>query len=103
MKNPYLNMLVAFIGDSQNILPKRNFARLLLMMFLMYSLVIQTLYQALFYQLLNSKRQYGEVRSVDKMIEKEYSFYVYMGNVDLFQGTEAMKKRLKSFQNFSTV
>jgi Ligated ion channel L-glutamate- and glycine-binding site len=92
--NPYLKIFEAFIGVSQNKLPRRNFARFLLMIFLIYSLIIRTIYQASFYEILRSNKGYGEVQTIDEMIEKDFKFYVYMGNADLLQGTEAIKLRL---------
>jgi hypothetical protein len=93
VNNPYLNIFIAFIGGSQNILPQRNFARFLLMMFLMYSLVIRTLYQASFYEILKSNKKYGEVQTIDEMIEKDFRFYVYFDSVDLLHGKEEVRKR----------
>jgi hypothetical protein len=52
VKNPTLNLFIGFIGGSQTILPGKNFARFLLMIFLMYSLVIRTLYQGSYFKLL---------------------------------------------------
>jgi hypothetical protein len=45
VKSPAFNVLVAFFGQSQNILPGRNFSRFLLMLFILFCLVIRTAYQ----------------------------------------------------------
>jgi hypothetical protein len=93
VKHPYLNLFEVFLGVSQKKLPGRNFARFLLMMFLMYSLVIRTVYQASFYQLLKSNKQHMEVQTVDEIIEKEFKFYVYLGNEDVYHSSAALKSR----------
>lgn len=93
VKNPVLNLFNAFIGGSQKVLPKRNFARFLLMMFLMYSLVVRTLYQGLFFHLLQSNKKHGKVQSIDEMVKKDFKFYVYSVEADLFQGIEAIQSR----------
>jgi Bacterial extracellular solute-binding proteins, family 3 len=95
VRNPYLNMFIAFIGGSQNKLPGRNFARFLLMMFLMYSLIIRTIYQASFYQLLKSNKRHREVQSVDEMIEKDFKIYSFSSYLELFETTEGLKKRFE--------
>lgn len=53
-RNPFLNLFIALIGGSQKKLPGNNFARFLLMMFLIFTLVTRTLYQGSFYQLIRS-------------------------------------------------
>lgn len=92
---PYLNMFVAFIGGTQRILPTNNFARFLLMVFLMYSMVVRTLYQATFYRLMQSNKQHIEVTSIDEMIAEDFKFYLLPWHADVFQGTESMRDRLK--------
>lgn len=39
--NPYLNLVVVIFGGSQHLLPKRNFSRFLLMVFILFCLVIR--------------------------------------------------------------
>lgn len=43
--NPAFNILCAFFGQSQNILPRRNFARFMLMMLIILCFIVRTLYQ----------------------------------------------------------
>lgn len=91
--NSYINMFIGFIGGSQHILPGRNFARFLLVMFLKYSLVMRTVYQGRFYQLLKSNVRIEEIQSIDEMIEKDFKFYLYTAYADNFMGTEAIRER----------
>lgn len=90
VKDPYLNIIVGSVGGSQKVLPKRNFARFILMMFLIYSLVMRTLYQASFFHLLQSNKHQKELQSINQIIEEDYTIYTFLGIADLFQGTEAM-------------
>lgn len=91
--NPYFNMFIGFIGGSQSALPKRNFARFLLAVFLMYSLIIRTIYQGSFYKTMRSHKRIKEVQSIDEMIEKDFRFYTYKGDATAFQGTEAIASK----------
>lgn len=93
VKNPYLNMFVGFIGGAQNILPTGNCARIILMAFLMYSMVIRTIYQGSFFDLMQSKRHHKEVQSIDEMVRMDYKIYLHPGIADFFQGTEILRKR----------
>lgn len=93
VKSPYLNIFVGFIGGAQNILPTGNFARIILMAFLMYSMVIRTIYQGSFFDLMQSKRHHKVVQSIDEMIRKDFKIYLSPGMADFFQGTEILRKR----------
>jgi hypothetical protein len=81
-----LKLFAVFFGVSLRRLPSRNFARYLLMMFIIYSLIIRTLYQGSFYELLKSKKRHEEIQSIDEIIQKEMRVFVLLQNVDLFQG-----------------
>lgn len=98
VKNPYLNMFNGLLGGTQKIVPKRNFARFILMMFLIYALVIRSLYQGSFYMLIKSNMRHDVVQTINEMIEKDFKFYTYVGNFDVFSGTEYIKSRLSLFQ-----
>lgn len=95
VEDPYMNMFIAFVGATQKITPNKNFARFLLAMFLMYSLVIRSLYQGSYVELMQSNKRHQEVKSVDEMVQMDFKFHVTPGNIDMFSGVEAVKKRLK--------
>lgn len=81
-KNPHLNMFIGFYGGSQSILPNTNFARFLLMTFLMYSLVMRTVYQGSYFKLLTSNKRHEEVQSIQEMVDKDFKFLFYTGDAD---------------------
>ena len=93
VQQPNLNLLIPFVGGMQKILPRRNFARFLLMNFLLYSLVMRTLYQASFYQLLQSNEGHKPVESLDEIIKNDFKIYVTTVNSDMLEGTDAIKER----------
>lgn len=101
VENPCLNMFIGFIGGTQRSLPGRNFARFLLVCFLMYSLVIRTLYQGSFYQMLQSNDRKGEVQTIDEMIQNDFSFYALMLNLDVIQGIQSIAKRFSRINHFT--
>lgn len=91
--NPYMNLVNGFLGGAQNILPKTNFARYLLMMLLIYSLVIRTLYQASFFKLLKSNAHFKAVQTIDDIIERDYQIFVNVETSDVLSETTVLKKR----------
>lgn len=97
VRKPYMNILVAIFGGSQNILPHRNFARSLLMMFLMFCMVMRTLYTGSLFRFLQSKVYNKEAQSIDDMIERDYKFYTVPSILDLLQGQSRISKRSKMF------
>jgi hypothetical protein len=96
VKTPLLNLFVAFIGGNQKKLPRRNFARFLLMMFLIYSLIIRTVYQGSYFELMKSNRGHKKVQSIKEMIDKNFKFYTFKGNEDIYHPTLEIAKRLIS-------
>jgi hypothetical protein len=88
-----LKLLSVFLGVSLRRLPGRNFARYLLMMFIIYSLIIRTLYQGSYYQLLKTQTRHGEIQSIDELMSRDLEIYVVLQNVDLFLGNQVLRDR----------
>ncbi|CRK87648.1 CLUMA_CG001444, isoform A [Clunio marinus] len=76
IKTPYLNLIIHFVGSSHHVLPSTNFARSLLMMFMLFCLIQRSIYQGSLYLFLQSDGRKPEVTSVDEMIEKDFVFYI---------------------------
>lgn len=83
IKTPIMNMLVAICGETQTKLPKRNFSRFLLMMFLLFCLVKRNVYQGALYIFLQSDGRHKEVQSIDEMIEQGFEFYMFESYTDI--------------------
>lgn len=94
VQDPYLNVLVGLFGGSQTVLPQQNFARFLLMMFLLFCLVIRSVYQGSLYRFLQTKIYHKEAQSIDDMIERDYKFYVVPSILDLIEGQPRIYERL---------
>lgn len=79
---PIMHMLVVIFGGSSQKLPRRNFARYLLMMFLLFCLVQRSIYQGLLYIYMKSDGRHREVQSIDEMVERGFQFYMFDSYVD---------------------
>lgn len=77
MQNEFLNLLIGFIGLSQTNLPERNFPRFLLMMFLLFCLVIRSLYLGSLFNMLKSEIFSTEFSTINEFYEAGFDFYVY--------------------------
>ena len=89
---PYFNMLIALAGGSQTVLPSRNFARFLLMIFLLFCLVIRTLYQGALFQFLQIDDREKEAQTIDELMDKGFDFYMYPSFQDLSQHLKFFKR-----------
>jgi ABC-type amino acid transport substrate-binding protein len=85
VNGPVMNMLIAVLGSQQTVLPKRNFARFILMLFIILCLVLRSIYQGSLYQFLQSDGRHKEVQSIQELVEKKYSVLVHETNIDILQ------------------
>lgn len=74
--NPYLNMIHIFVGGSLPVLPKRNFARTLLMIFMLFCLVQRSIYQSSLYLFLQSDGTKPPMTTIDEMMQRNFVFYI---------------------------
>jgi len=73
VSTPTLNIFIAFYGLGQIVMPGRNFARFLLMMFILWSLIIRTAYQGVMFELLTGDGRKPEVKSMEEMIDRNFT------------------------------
>lgn len=74
VRTPGQNMSRAFFGISQTILPGRNFARYLLMMFILFCLIIRTAYQSKMFEFLQKEIRKPEFKLIQELIKNNFSF-----------------------------
>lgn len=75
IRTPTLNLMSIFLNGAQHRLPGRNFARFLLMMFIIWSLIIRTCYQSELFKYLQTDSRKPRIKSFDEMIEKNFTWY----------------------------
>lgn len=93
-KSPYLNILNVFVGGSLHLLPQKNFARYLLMMFVLFSIVKRTLYQGALFQFLQADDRNKEVQSIDELVEKKFEVYMMPSSIEHTQNMKFRDKRV---------
>ena len=77
VRGPFFNMLIAFFGGFQLRLPRRNFARYLLMNFLLFCLVIRCLYQGKLFIILKAELLEKKVETIQDVVDRNMIFYTY--------------------------
>lgn len=88
VKNPILNMLIAFVGTTQHFLPRGTFSRFLLGKFLIFCLVMRGLYQGKLFHIMRSDLYEQNANTIDELIEKNFNFYTY----------ESLSRRVQGFK-----
>ena len=103
IKNPTVNMLIAIFGGAQTKVPGRNFARFILMLFLLFCLVLRNVYQGTLFIFQQSDGRQKEVQSLKEMVEKNFTYFMYDSYSELTQNLpDVFKKWVASFE-FSKV
>lgn len=72
-KSPYLNLLLILITGRAINEPRGNFARFVLMLWIMACFVLQTVYQGQLYNFMKINKMKPSVRNIDELIRKDIS------------------------------
>ncbi|XP_070495749.1 probable glutamate receptor [Chironomus tepperi] len=91
VSSPLLNVLIAMYGGAQTKLPTYNFARTLLIIFLLFCLVLRSLYQGALFQFLQANDNQPEVASIAEMAENNFKFYLIPSYDDMTKNNTLMK------------
>lgn len=89
---PGLNILRIFLGISQIRCPTRNFARFLVMSFILFCVVIRTAYQAKMFQFLQMELKNPTFDTIDELIENNFTFYLRPGSSEYYNGSDFGKR-----------
>jgi len=76
VSSPALNILVIFFGLSQVALPRRNFARFTLTLFIIWSLIIRTCYNGLLFEYLQSDKHHPGIQTIKQLMTKNLTYFV---------------------------
>jgi hypothetical protein len=82
INSPYLNILSVFLGVSMPSLPGRNFARSLLMSFLLFSIVKRTLYQGALFQFIQRDDRNKEIQTIDELVTKDFKVFMMASSLE---------------------
>lgn len=91
---PSLNVSAIFFGISQTTLPRKNFARILVVIYNLYCLIIRTSYQGKSFEFMQSEIRKPGVESIDEMIANNFSFNMLTYYPFSFSGSDIMKRQV---------
>lgn len=75
IQTPTLNLVNIFLNGSQHKAPKRNFARFLLMLFIIWSLIIRTCYQSKLFEYLQNDLRRPHLKTIEDLRLKNFTFF----------------------------
>lgn len=75
IQSPTMNLLNVFLCGGQFKVPRRNFARFLLVLFIVYSLIIRTCYQSTLFKLLQADVRKPEVKMIAELYDRGFTLY----------------------------
>jgi hypothetical protein len=81
-RTPTLNMASIFLNGGQFREPGRNFARYMLIMFVLWSLIIRTCYQSELYKNLQRDMRRPRIKTIDELNEKNFTCLYFQDNED---------------------
>lgn len=109
VQNPAFNIMIAFFGQSQNILPTRSFARFILMAFILFCLIIRNGYQGVQFDLMYKvnenmnqfliKTNFDILKDVRKPTPSSIEEYFHQNDKEKEQFIEKQLELYKSQQN----
>lgn len=75
VKTPTMNLFQHFFGFGQTVLPRRNFARFILMMFILFCLIMRNAYQGKMFEFLTSDVRKKAATTIEETIERGMTLY----------------------------
>lgn len=76
IRMPFLTIITAFVGGSEARTPKKDFARIILAMFLIFFMVIRSVYQGGLFNILKKDVRVNQIKTIDDINNLEYTFYI---------------------------
>lgn len=92
VKGSMLNVCNIFLGGPQQILPRSNFPRFLLANFLIFTLIIRSVYQGKVFDIMKSDVHTVELKTIDEFIEHQFTFYIYRTLAAELAGTKYTRR-----------
>ena len=93
IKMPTINLLSIVFGVSMYRLPGRNFARILLMLFVLFCLIQRNLYVGSLFRFMQSEDHHKELSSLNEIVEKGFDIFMYHSYKERLHYPEKVFKR----------
>lgn len=92
VETPTMNFFAVICGLGQPVLPKKNFSRFILILFIIFCLMFRTCHQSMLYRLLQADIREPELKTIDEAIDKGYTFYMNQGDMLALDNSEFISR-----------
>ena len=75
VRNPTMNMISIFLSGGQEKTPRRNFARFLMILFVIWSLIIRTCHQSMLFELMQADLRRPTIKTLDEFFQSDLSYH----------------------------
>ena len=94
----FFRIFSIMFGVSQPSLPKRSYARILMMSLIIFCILIQASYQGSLYRFIQTNGKVKEAQSIDEMIDADYKFYVNDLKLDMLRNDAKIMERWENLK-----
>jgi hypothetical protein len=91
IQTPTLNVADIFLNGGQHRVPTRNFARFMLMLFFIWSLIVRTCYQSMLYKNLQQDMRNPILMTFAELNERNFTVVIFK-NAEVLLGKEFVKR-----------
>lgn len=102
VNTPTMNIVAIFFGIGQTRLPRKNFARIILILFIWFCLIFRTCYQSKLFEFMTSDPRRPSPKSIDDLYDNNFRISTLsLDNFQMLQNMIPEYKRPKFYYNFS--
>lgn len=92
-KTPFLNTVSLLFGGAVTVLPKRNFARTVLIIWIFGCIVLRSAFQGSLFEYIQKPRNLPSADTLAELIAGNYTLYMNTATFQLFQNTSKFNKK----------
>lgn len=85
VNTPTVNFFAIICGIGQTVLPRTNFARFILILYIFFCLIFRTCHQSMLYSLLQADLTHPELQTIDEATEKGFTFIFTEADISRFK------------------
>lgn len=90
----FIDFLLVVVGGSFVRTSRKSYKRIVLATFLIFTLIMRTLYTAALFELITNDVKHQQIESIDEMIERKYNFYLYPAFLNFTNETKISSRRV---------
>ncbi|XP_062539197.1 uncharacterized protein LOC134207506 [Armigeres subalbatus] len=95
IRTPGVNLLNILLGGSLSVLPTRNFARFLLILWVLHGLIMRTVYQQALFNFLQLSPNHSTISTLKQLIDGRYPIYLISSEAYVFNNMPEFQPQIR--------